>query len=158
MAEAVLIEVSTRTRARKAAAAKRVNALLASWDLGRVSCLNVSKLYRIHGGLSPGRVETVARDLLSDPIVEDYSIDRAPLKKGTVFADVWYKAGVTDAVGESVLGAIGCLGISGAESASSGVRYEFSSGPASDASEKLPGFAKRELLNPLVQECRIRKP
>ena len=97
---------------------------------------------------------------MCDSVTETYAVDASPSIPQSFFADVWYRPGVTDAVGESVLKAILDLNIMSMERAFSGTRYEFCRAQTQDAESaknRLLQFVNRQLLNPLIQECRISK-
>ena len=72
-------------------------------------------------------------------------------KHGLVI-DVWYKPGVTDAVGESVMKGIRDLNIPGVKEVRTGMRYYLKGVTRQDAAEKI---ASALLVNPLVHESII---
>lgn len=152
----ITVSVSSAHSAQK----RFVQHLLAESGLNKLQCDGISAIYRLSGSFGSEEPQKIAKELLCDAIVEDFHIDDKPSSKNTVFVDVWYKAGVTDTVADSLLKAIGDLRISGVEKASSGLRYEFSAkGAAKGAFEKtVLDFTGKELLNPLVQECKLVKP
>lgn len=144
-----------------AARRKEVQHLLNAAGLKGVKCSGIASVYRLEGDLTILDAEKVASELLCDPIVETFAVNNHPSDKKACFADVWYKPGVTDAAGDSVLKAI--AGMSGIkpgniQRAFSGTRYEFTLGGAKSALGAVQDFVNRELLNPLVQECKIIKP
>lgn len=153
---AVLVAVSSAHSAQK----KQVQHLLAASGAKGLQCSGISAVYRLEGNLGAADVEKIAKELLCDAVVENFEVDGKPSSKTAMFADVWYKAGVTDTVADSLMKAIGDLRIPGVEKASSGVRYEFSAkGAAKGSFEKtVLDFTGKELLNPLVQECKLVKP
>ena len=153
MSPAVLVSVSPAQKL--SAARKEVQGHLVHSGLKGVACAGVSAVYRLEGGASSQDVRKIAEDLLCDPVAETYAVDERPADPKTIFADVWYKPGVTDAVGDSILKAIRDLKISSVEKAFSGTRYAFSL--AGGDEQKVSEFARQQLLNPLVQECRIVK-
>ena len=155
----VIVSVSPRDQ-KNSARRKEVRRLLAGAGRKDMSCKEVSALYKLEGQTAQIQIEKIAQELLCDPIVEKFAIDGKPQDPQTFFVDVWPKPGVADPVGESVLKAVRDLGIQDVSRVSSGTRYEFSAKSGSlngklgvAASE----FASRELLNPLIQECKIIK-
>ena len=66
--------------------------------------------------------------------------------------DVWYKPGVTDAVGESVMKGIRDLNIPGVKEVRTGMRYHLHGVTRPDVAEKI---ASALLVNPLVTESII---
>jgi phosphoribosylformylglycinamidine (FGAM) synthase PurS component len=119
-------------------------------------------LYRLKGTCSMQELEYISRELLSDPVTETFYINATVSNEKIVFADVWYKPGVTDPAAESVLKAIQDLGITKVCEVATGVRYTFETSPPSPPTRSLGNgtwkhelltFANQYLLNPLVQEC-----
>jgi phosphoribosylformylglycinamidine (FGAM) synthase PurS component len=116
-----------------------------------------SQLYRIVGDLASQDRARIARDLLTDPVTQEYrdgAVDLAPAKAGksrsvSFLVDVWYKSGVTDVIGESVLKGIKDLKISSITEVRTGMRYRFEGLPNAQAAEKI---ALALLVNPLVND------
>ncbi len=137
---------------------EEVQNLLAAAGLKSVVCKGIAAVYRLDGDLTISDAESVAKELLCDPVVERFAVNSQPPNKSIYFVDVWYKPGVTDAAGDSVLKAISDLKIDRVKKVFSGTRYEFFSKGESKSTEKaVREFSNRELLNPLVQECKILK-
>jgi phosphoribosylformylglycinamidine (FGAM) synthase PurS component len=137
--------------------------------LGKVKGVASAQLYQIQGSVAAHAKVGIARDLLADPILHDYHIDDAPSPptlspreraakglgeghRSSLVIDVWYKTGVTDVVGDSVLKGIRDLNIDGVKEVRTGMRYH------------LHGITKREiaervalalLVNPLVHDSII---
>jgi phosphoribosylformylglycinamidine synthase II len=82
-------------------------------DLGikSVERVRVSSVYLLEGKLSDKELTTVCRELLTDPIVEEYSTANGPAPTGTRLVEVTYNPGVMDPVEESVKKGIRDLGI-----------------------------------------------
>lgn len=174
MEKTVLVSISPSEK-KETPQKKRVRHILAALNLKvkGLDCVGLSALYRLEGDFSQGEAEKIAREVLCDNIVETYALDARPADPKTVFADVWYKPGVTDAVGVSVLKALRDLKVSSVQRAFSGTRYAFktslkSPSPSSPplkggenavdtAVGKIEAFVTKQLLNPLVQECRINR-
>ncbi len=135
---------------------KEVQHFLALAGLKNVKCKEVAAVYRLEGDLTISDAEKVARELLCDSIVEKFAVNNLPADKKTCFADVWYKPGVTDAVGDSVLKAIGGMKAGNIRKAFCGTRYEFTVDNEKSQLD-VQNFVNKELLNPLVQECKIIK-
>ena len=156
MSDSIVISISPKNP-KGNARRKEVQGLLAHAARKNVSCEGVSALYRLEGRPDSGQIERIAREILCDPVVEESAVDDRP-EKTCFFVDVWPKPGVSDPVGETVLKAIGDLGIKTVAKVTSGTRYAFSGNKA--ALNGKTGvfafeFASRELLNPLIQECKI---
>src|SRR5258708_31219780 len=132
----------------------------------RTSCkVATSKLYRMIGQLSSEERARVGKELLSDPIVEEAhdggwkpkdplsGVATATGRKlsGTqsVVVDVWYKQGVTDAVGESVLKGLHDMNLEEIQDVRTGMRYRFIGLKDRKVADK---FALAVLMNPLIHE------
>jgi phosphoribosylformylglycinamidine (FGAM) synthase PurS component len=128
--------------------------------LARLKSVASAQLYQIHGSLATNDKTRIARDLLADPILQDYRIENypSPLSKGKgtcgaraegLVIDVWYKPGVTDAVGESVMKGIRDLNIPGVKEVRTGMRYHLKGVTRQEIAEKI---ALALLVNPLVND------
>jgi phosphoribosylformylglycinamidine (FGAM) synthase PurS component len=124
--------------------------------LGKIKDVRTGQLYRLVGELQPEQWETIARNLLCDPVVQDYSKGHVAITARSkhsapapVVVDVWYKAGVTDVVGESVLKGIKDLAVASVSEVRTGTRYRFTGISTKEAAQKL---ALALLANPLVHD------
>jgi phosphoribosylformylglycinamidine (FGAM) synthase PurS component len=118
-----------------------------------------SKLYRLIGQLSSDERARVGRDLLADPIVEEAHdggwkpketlTGRQQPKAKSVVVDIWFKQGVTDAVGESVLKGLHDMNLEEIQDVRTGTRYRFIGLKDRRAAEKL---ALAALMNPLIHD------
>jgi phosphoribosylformylglycinamidine (FGAM) synthase PurS component len=142
---------------------KHVQSLIEHLGYKEFECQYISSIYRIEGVFTNDEARTIAKEILCDPVVEKFIVNASPGPK-VYFAQVWYKPGVTDTVGDSVLKAIKDLKIDSVERAFSGTQYVFSEASKNDANNKksiesrIIEFATQQLLNPLVQECQLMKP
>jgi len=130
-----------------------------------VTKVEYSPLYVIDGGISSGEAETIACELLSDKITEDYRVYfmrngdaeccSSDFVSSTDFSviEVWYKKGVTDTVSESVVKAVKDLGIAKEIKVKTGHKYCLY-GTIPQA--VLNTIAVKLLANTLIQECKIR--
>lgn len=138
---------------------KSVNQLLKEAGLRGWNCVSIASLYALEGSLTQEEIERSARELFSDPVTEKFSVNSKPAHQQLFFSDVWFKKGVTDPVAESILKALQDLKIGSCRCAFSGRRYEFfcknGSAPRSLLKKQLREFVTLNLLNPLIQECRI---
>ncbi len=97
-------------------------------DLGidGVDRVRYVRLYALHGVLSDDQVGRITTDLLTDPVTQEYlrtDSDTLPVDSGEWGVEVWYRPGVTDAVGETTLKGGRDLGITGIESVDTGRGY-----------------------------------
>jgi phosphoribosylformylglycinamidine (FGAM) synthase PurS component len=133
------------------------------WGLTTLKRAATSQLYRFVGDLTPADRERAARDLLCDPVIQEAhdgalsASPPAPLPRGeggrrpgeAITIDVWYKSGVTDVIGESVLKGLRDLNLSGIAEVRTGMRYRLWGVRDAVAANKL---ALALLVNPLVHD------
>jgi phosphoribosylformylglycinamidine synthase II len=120
-------------------------------DLGiaTVQQVRVSDVYLLEGDLSRKELETICRQLLADPVVEQYSIGEAPPAPPDAHAiEVAYNPGVMDPVEESVSKGIGDLGITTISSVKTARRY-YLSGKLSAGDIEL--ISAKLLVNSVIQ-------
>src|SRR4051812_15929288 len=69
-----------------------------------------SRLYELRGGLNSANAQLIARDLLCDPVTQEFRLVSAaePVLNGMSHwrVEVWLKASVADSVGDTVRAAI----------------------------------------------------
>lgn len=125
--------------------------------LGGVSQITSADLYFIAGELTPGELDHLAVNLLSDPVVQEVEwtqLHRQPQKPqpaGLVspFIEVALRPGVTDPVAEQVVRAAHEMGITGVELASTGQRFVIDGDQVDQV--LLETLASRLLSNPIIQ-------
>jgi phosphoribosylformylglycinamidine (FGAM) synthase PurS component len=134
---------------------------LRHWEGPAPRRISTAQLYRLEGRLSSDDRARIARDLLCDPVIQEYRIQNASVfsldKDGKKSAaalsvDIWYKAGVTDVASMSVLKGIRDLAIDGATDVRTGMRYRFWGLKNKEAARQV---AVAFLANPLVQDILI---
>jgi len=120
-------------------------------DLGLARVKNVlsAQLYRLEGDVSRGDSDRIAKELLCDPIIQECQDHLMPK---SMVVDIWFKAGVTDVVGDSVLKGIRDLDIQGVQQVRTGMRYAFEGVTKRETAEKI---ALALLVNPLVHEATV---
>ncbi|MFA5976031.1 MAG: phosphoribosylformylglycinamidine synthase subunit PurS [Elusimicrobiota bacterium] len=127
-----------------------------------VQYVTTAQLYRLVGNLSLEDRNRIAKDLLCDPIVQDSGdgtvgvpasgLSRSKAHPTVAVIDVWFKTGVTDVVGESVLKGIQDLSISGVSEVRTGMRYRLWGLRTAEPARKIAGAL---LANPLVHDSLI---
>ena len=122
---------------------------IAELKLARVKNVQSAQLYRLEGALSSSDRERITRDLLCDPIIQEC---QTKLPDKSMVVDVWYKPGVTDVIGDSVLKGIRDLDIQTVQGVRTGMRYAFEGVTRKEVAEKI---ALALLINPLVHESTI---
>ncbi len=93
--------------------------------IGTIQIVRVSDVYLLEGELSHKGLEIICRELLADPVVEQYSIGEKPLvaPDDAHAIEVAYNPGVMDPVEESVSKGVLDLGINTVESVKTAKRY-----------------------------------
>ena len=125
---------------------------IAHLGLAKVNQVASAQLYKVLGKLSAEDCSRITKDLLCDPILNESREGTAPGKNKAMVIDVRYKAGVTDAVGDSVRKGIADLGIHDVQDVRTGMRYHLQGVTQRAVAEKI---ALALLVNPLVHEMTI---
>jgi phosphoribosylformylglycinamidine synthase len=125
-------------------------------DLGieTVRRVRVSSIYLLEGKLDEKELLAICRELLTDPIVEDYSSDDSPVPEGARLVEVAYNPGVMDPVEDSVKKGIRDLGITTVTAVRTAKKYLFW-GDFSD--DTLRSICDKLLVNSIVQHIVARK-
>ncbi len=118
--------------------------------------LHTAQLYRLSGNLSLSQIERLTRELLVDPVVQEAVITSSGGANSTVeqastghIVDVFFHAGVTDTLAESVQAGAQMLGMSGLEHVETGRRYILDSRLSEDDAHSI---AQALLYNPVIQD------
>ncbi|HEX3641576.1 MAG TPA: phosphoribosylformylglycinamidine synthase subunit PurS, partial [Ktedonobacteraceae bacterium] len=116
--------------------------------------LHTAQLYLL-SGLTNTQVEQLTQELLVDPVVQDAAIMASEVAQPAVaqastghIVDVFFHAGVTDTLAESVQAGAHMLGISGLEHVETGRRYILDSRLSED---DVHSIAQALLYNPVIQ-------
>ena len=134
-------------------------------DLGIRGVMHVSthQLYSIKGNFTDDNLEFIARNILCDPIVQYYRIGKESQKaKGAsrkmfagrkhFAAEVWFKKGVTDNVGDSVKKAIEDLGLRTVAEVHSGRKFIID---GKLQKTQVVNIATKLLANEIVEDYKI---
>ena len=114
--------------------------------------IHTSQLYRLTANIDPAQLNQLTQQLLVDPVVQEAII--TPAASATIdtqtgyVVDVFFHAGVTDTLAESVLAGAHMLGITTLESVETGRRYRLDS-RVSEAEAHI--IARALLFNPVIQ-------
>jgi phosphoribosylformylglycinamidine (FGAM) synthase PurS component len=122
-------------------------------DLGiqGVEQVRYVRLYVLHGQLSQEDANTVATQLLADPVTQDYRCHPEGALDSTVGqwgVEVWFRPGVTDAVGETTIKGVRDLGILGIIAAETGRGYIIS---GQVTREQMDIICRRLLANDVIE-------
>ncbi len=126
------------------------------FDLGikTVERVKVSNIYLLEGKLTEKELLAVCRELLTDPIVEDYSCQEKPAPDGAHLVEVAYNPGVMDPVEESVKRGIRDLGINTITAVRTAQKYLLW---GAFSAETLQSICEKLLVNSVVQHIVARK-
>jgi len=123
-------------------------------DLGitGVSEVRTGGIYWIEGDLSEDEVHRICRELLADPITQEYEFypaDSPPsLPPDAWVVEVRYRPGVTDAVGDSVVKGVRDMGIDSIRRARTGRKYIIRGNLSKDEIETI---CRRLLYNDVIE-------
>lgn len=112
--------------------------------------IRTAQLYQITGSLNPSQVDQLARQLLVDAVVQEARIFRVASAAETEHVvDVFFHAGVTDTLAESVISGARLLGIDEIEHVETGRRYLLDSRLHAGEARLI---AEALLYNPVIQQ------
>jgi phosphoribosylformylglycinamidine synthase len=125
-------------------------------DLGikTVERARVSNVYLLEGRLDDRELRSICRELLADPIVEEYATGDVPAPEDARLVEVRYNPGVMDPVEESVKKGIRDLGIGGVTAVRTAKKYLLW-GDLTNAT--LQSISDKLLVNSVVQHVVARK-
>ncbi|HEU5229183.1 MAG TPA: phosphoribosylformylglycinamidine synthase subunit PurL [Ktedonobacteraceae bacterium] len=118
--------------------------------------LHTALLYYISGDLDPIQLDQLIQQLLVDSVVQEARVSREG--EPTTFAapghtvDVYYHAGVTDTLAESVLAGAHIVGITGLERVETGHRFVLDARLSTD---DVRAITQAILYNPVIQNYRL---
>jgi phosphoribosylformylglycinamidine synthase subunit PurSL len=125
-------------------------------DLGikQVTRVKSVQLYKIDADLNFSQIDELCRKLLTDPITQEYRVNQAiepDHDQKHIIVEVWFKKGVTDAVGDTVMTGAQDLGLQGnLASVHTGTKYLLYGPQASTAHAEM--VARKLLANSIVQD------
>jgi len=125
-------------------------------DLGikTVQRVRVSSVYLLEGNISEKEVMRICRELLADPIVEEYSYQETPPPADARLVEVAYNPGVMDPVMDSVRKGIEDLGITTVEAVRTAKKYLLWGDFPGDT---LQSICDKLLVNSVVQHIVAKK-
>ena len=137
-------------------AGSAILAQLPSLGISGVTDVKVGALYEFRGPISPNQMASIAKDLLADPITQDFALN-GQRPQGVFWGphwriEVWLKPNVSDPVESSLIKAVGDLGLASPESARQGAVYKFWGRLHPVQAEKI---ATKLLANPVVHRTVI---
>jgi phosphoribosylformylglycinamidine synthase len=135
---------------------RNLQSQLALLGIHGVRDIRIADLYFLRGDLTDAEVETLCRELLADPVVQEYRWEWAGVAPpahglpgdGQWVVEVGLHPGVTDAVAERLLQSARHIGIQGLREAVTGTRYQFT-GPLDEATVR--HIAEALLCNDVIQ-------
>ena len=131
-------------------------ALLQGLGLNTARDCRTSKLYELRGGLNSAHAQQIARDLLCDPVTQEFRLGagQEAASNGMTHwrVEVWLKSSVTDPVGDTVRSAIGEMGLPTPETVRVGTAY-FIAGKCGRA--QLEKAVARGLANAVIHRVTV---
>jgi phosphoribosylformylglycinamidine synthase len=127
-------------------------------DISGVSDARVTDVYRLDAELKTEELELICRNLLADPVTQDYCFDsdsHSQSGDGLYSLEVAYNAGVTDPVEETAMKAVLDLGIKGIRAVKTSKCYLLK-GQLDE--RQLDTICSRLLVNPIIQHIVTEEP
>lgn len=137
-----------------------VAAQFASLGLQAPAEVKVCHVYEITGRLTNRELEQAAKELLADPVTQEYRLGDGAISPAFLLAphwrvEVWLKPSVSDPVEASVLKAIADLGLPSPERVRCGTVYKIVGRLPAAQIEKA---ARKILSNPVVHQYTVAAP
>jgi len=119
-------------------------------DIKNVSDVRIMEVYWLDANLPTEDLGLICKELLADPVTQQYSFDSQPekCKDGFYSVEVAYNAGVADPVEETAMKAVADLGIESVKAIKTAKRYLIK-GNLND--KQLEIICSRLLVNPIIQ-------
>ena len=121
-------------------------------DLGikSISTAQVRDIYYLDAKLTPKQLDSIGRELLADPVTQDYRCDTLSSeekKPGVHVVEVAYKAGVVDPVEETVMIGLNDLGIKNCKAVKTAKLYILE---GKLTKKQLDDISAKLLVNPII--------
>ncbi|MDD5657998.1 MAG: phosphoribosylformylglycinamidine synthase subunit PurS [Elusimicrobia bacterium] len=130
--------------------------LLQSAGVAAARSVRVTRLYALDGALNLSHAQLAARELLCDCVTQEFRVGPAPepAPSGGLLwrVEVWLKPTVTDAVGESLRGALAELGVPEPIRVRCGAAYHVHAKCGRPQIEKA---VTRSLANPIIHRFSV---
>ena len=114
--------------------------------------LRTAQLYHLTGNLTPTQIDQLMTNLLADPVIQEARLSAGEALQEHI-VDVFFHAGVTDTLAESVVAGAQMLGITGLEYVETGRRYLLD---ARLSAAEVSTIAEALLYNPVIQQYELR--
>ncbi|PCI37371.1 MAG: hypothetical protein COB53_06745 [Elusimicrobia bacterium] len=126
-------------------------------DIKTVREVRISTIYEVTGKYSSSHINQIARELLADPITQEYKVERSAtpnafLMGPHVRVEVWLKKTVSDPIGESTQRAITSLGLAEPVRVRTGRAFHFIGRLSKPQIEKL---VLKLLSNPVIHLTKV---
>ena len=114
--------------------------------------LRTAQLYHLTGNLTPTQIDQLMTNLLADPVIQEARLSAGEALQEHI-VDVFFHAGVTDTLAESVVAGAQMLGITGLEHVETGRRYLLDTRLSA---AEVRTIAEALLYNPVIQQYELR--
>ena len=114
--------------------------------------LRTAQLYHLTGYLTSTQIDQLMTSLLADPVIQEARLTAGEALQEHI-VDVFFHAGVTDTLAESVVAGAQMLGITGLEYVETGRRYLLD---ARLSAAEVSTIAEALLYNPVIQQYELR--
>ncbi|MFH1726722.1 MAG: phosphoribosylformylglycinamidine synthase subunit PurS [Elusimicrobiota bacterium] len=151
-----LVEVATKYGMTDASGAALLSKI-PSLGVQNAREVRVSALYEIVGKLTVNQVHQLSRELLSDPVTQEYRVERAMPSPAFLMGphwrlEVWLKPALADPVGESVRKAVRDMGLPEPARVRTGTAYHIL-GRVNKA--QVGSILEKLLSNPLIHKLKV---
>lgn len=130
--------------------------LLQGLGLNTARDCRTTRLYELRGGLNSAHAQQIGRDLLCDPVTQEYKLLAASSSVANGMnawrVEVWLKSSVSDPVGDTVRSAIAEMGLPQPETVRVGTAYLIAGKCHRSQLEKA---VTRGLANPVIHRVTV---
>lgn len=121
---------------------------IADLGISGVESVRTATVYWIEGALDTHTIDRIGKELLVDPITQNYTFEADNASAKDWIIEVQFKPGVTDAVGDSTVKGINDLGITGVSVVRTGQKYWLTGNLNAEVVERI---AHQLLMNDVIQ-------
>ena len=128
---------------------------IADLGISGVESVRTATVYWIEGTLDAQTIDRIGKELLADPITQNYTFETDNASANDWIIEVQFKPGVTDAVGDSTVKGINDLGITGVNVVRTGQKYWLKGTLNAEVTENI---ANQLLMNDVIQTFSYQEP
>lgn len=119
-----------------------------------VKSITKHKIYSICGDIGIKQVNLICEQLLVDPVIEQYQVNKVELIKNVSRVNIWYKEGVLDVVANNICKGVKYLDIKTPLEVHCGTQITFI---PKIGLQQIDKILKKVFINELIEEYKILK-